>query len=221
MHRVAFAPDGRRIALAVEYQKCDEYGLRIWPCVSADNGGPSAGRFSEDDWFREGLSVSIPGAATALAFDGRYAAVKVEDWWGGRLTEDGAYLWDSMAPGPDAVRELAPGFTPRRFAFTSHAPLLALGGRGLAIWHLEKAQWVATARPPAEVKALAFDTSERIVAAGLEDGSLQIWEWERGLVAPKQGICAGAVTAVAFAPNGLTCAVGGDDGQVGIVDLEA
>jgi WD40 repeat protein len=214
--RVAFAPDGGRIALAVEYQKIDAYGLRIWPTGQAGEGR-RAGQFAWES-LDEDPRVDLPGGATALAFDGRYAAVKVEDWWGGRQTEDGAYLWDTRAPGPAAVRELAPGFTPRCFAFAPRDPLLALGGRGLAVWHLGKGQWIATANPPAEVKALAFDPSGRTVAVGREDGAVQFWEWEKGRLAAARAPGAGAVTAVAFAPDGLTCAAGGADGQVGISD---
>jgi hypothetical protein len=209
---VAFAPGGGRIAQAVTYQKTDAHALRVWP---ADDGG----RFG-DGWDGGGPSVAVPGEATALAFDGRYAAAKVEEYENGEQTEDGAYLWDSADPGAGPARELAPGFTPRQFAFAAAAPVLAVGGQGLAVWDLHHARWVASGDPPAEVRSLAFDPAGRRLAVGLGDGTLELRDRE---CRPgcRLETCAGGVTAVTFAPDGLTCAAGGEDGQVVIWDVEA
>jgi hypothetical protein len=213
LYRLAFAPDGRAIVLAAEHQRTDSYVLQRWP---ADTGG----RFTVDPG-SPGPGVEIPGEAVGLAFDGRYAAVKVELWVNGELREDGAYLWDTGAgPVQSAVRELAPGFAPRQFGFAAGAPLLAVGGDGLAVWHLGEGRWAMRDATAGAVTAVAMDPAGLWLAAGTPEGTLELrggpgWRATRRLATGT-----GRVTAAAFAPDGLTCASGGSDGQVAVWDVD-
>src|SRR5262249_61491327 len=73
---------------------------------------------------------------------------------------------------------------------------------------------------PTDVTAVCFDAASRRVLIGTRSGSLELWDTiGRGLLCALHSPT-GPITAVAFAPDELTCAVGGENGQVivGAVD---
>jgi WD40 repeat protein len=217
LFRVAFAPDGRRIALATEHQKVDEYQLAAWP---AEEGEVPQFRL-ESAWERcrwcwlPWVENPQKGERPELAFDGRFAACA----WPPLA---GVFVWDTEAApdGPERLRNADPGFPAARLAFAAGSPLLAVGGDRLAVWDIRACDWVANDAVSSAVTALAFDPPAGRLAVGTRDGGVELRDGPGWRGVRRLAWDGGAVTAVAFAPDGLTLAAGGENGRVVVWDVD-
>jgi WD40 repeat protein len=66
---------------------------------------------------------------------------------------------------------------------------------------------------------LAFAPDGELWALGYTDGTVRLRTREREVARFDWGI--GRVASVAFAPDGLTCAAGGENGQIVLWDVDA
>ncbi|CAP56308.1 WD40 repeat domain-containing protein [Gluconacetobacter diazotrophicus] len=84
-------------------------------------------------------------------------------------------------------------------------------------------------KPPSELagvpgvicRRVACHPVHEIVAAGFEDGTVLLEDAAAQRVLPVRGAGGGAISALAFTPDGCALAFGTEDGGIGIVDLAA
>lgn len=73
---------------------------------------------------------------------------------------------------------------------------------------------------PKQVNAVAFTPDGQRLLSTCTDQLLRIWDIESGQLVTSFNWNIGQITAVAVSPDGLTAAVGGQKGQVVVVDLD-
>jgi WD40 repeat protein len=72
----------------------------------------------------------------------------------------------------------------------------------------------------AQVAQVAGHPSPRIIASASADGTVRFWNAGSGAEEKVYDWNIGPITALAFSPDGLTCAAGGENGQVVIWDVD-
>jgi WD40 repeat protein len=221
--RVAFSPDGTRLAFATQQQQCDVYQLLMWPADSPfGNRGPYL--FSRETawdqarWLTilDEVEASAFGEMPELAFDGRFVACV---WPSLRSV----FVWDTEVEpdsGMERARRLPVDFLVSRLALApSGGPQLMAGGERLAVWNADGAEMRSLDPPSDAVTALTLDSSGNRLAIGARDGTLELRhgpDWQAG---PRLASGTARVTAVAFSPDGMTCATGSEDGRITVWDL--
>ena len=70
------------------------------------------------------------------------------------------------------------------------------------------------------MNAAVFSPDGRRILTGAHDGALRVWDATDGSAVRSFDWQIGPVTAVAFAPDGLTCAAAGLNGNVVVWDVD-
>jgi WD40 repeat protein len=223
LYRVAFSPDGTRLACATQQQQCDVYQLLLWPAgPPSGEGGPV--RFSREGAWELARWLTLPdevelsalGETPELAFDGRFVACV----W---PPLPDVFVWDTdieRESGVERARRLAVDFPVARLVFSpSGGPRLFAGGERLVVWDLGGAEMRALDPPSDAVAALGLDLAGNRLAVGARDGTLELrrgpgWRAERRLASGTA-----RVTTVAFSPDGMVCAMSSEDGRITVWDV--
>jgi WD40 repeat protein len=137
-----------------------------------------------------------------------------------------AGLWDPVTAGLDQPLERPPGNHRGAVRFSPDGSVLALArGKYVDLWEVAggikpAATIVAgTGRQPA-VWALGWTAAGKVLMTAGADGFVRLWDAAAGkeLRSFEWGI--GKVYCAAFSPDGLTCAAGGEKGQVVVWDVD-
>jgi WD40 repeat protein len=194
---IAFSPDGRLLAVA-RYN-----GVSVFDCT--------AGTLAADLVWR--------GSHTALAWspDGRYVATATQDrelhCW--RLADLGDFRMSGYTAKIRALSWTA-----------DSAYLCASGADTVTSWHCGAAG--PAGKPPLEfghvfnatVSHVAAHPATCHAAAGYSDGSVLIGDIRKGDAAIARTPGDGAVSAIAWAPDGRSLAVGTEDGALALMRLK-
>ncbi len=202
--RLAFDPAGTRL-FAVEAGPVTNFILNEnQPWVRQYHLGPPREPVTTG-WLDRRRSVR----AFALSADGRTAAVASDK-----------YVRVGRLDAPAVPPGYAAGGDVHSLALTADGDLLA------GCWADRVTVWATAGGPVREfaghtaaVEAVAAHPAESVVASAGRDGVVMLWEPATGAVRARYDWHLGPVHALAFAPDGLTLAVAGDDGLV-CVDLE-
>jgi WD40 repeat protein len=233
--RLALAPDGNALAAATVNDMDGSGLIECWsltPKVPADPDSDYGGR---KDWLQERIqstrvdAVELNTHPTAYVFDGRFVAVADP-------RSPQVQLWDTTTPVDSraaALSESDPEYNygPIRRAdglepgFVTHAlalgvdHLLAVGGVGIALWKPVVREWRRGSEKSDTITAIAFDANATRLIVGTASGNLGLWDVATMSELRCFGCSIGPIQAVAFAPDGLTCAAGGENGQVVVWDV--
>jgi WD40 repeat protein/transcriptional regulator with XRE-family HTH domain len=194
VNALAFSPDGRSLAAGSSDDR-----VLVWNLASR---APATWALA--------ATLPQPQPVTSLAWDG-----------GGRLVAadaDGLVrLWTLPTP------VLQAGGAVNSVAYGDDGRLLAVGGPSLQLWDPITRTLLAAALVPGpagvDVNAVAFLAGGNTLAAGYNDGDLQLWKisHDRSLAPlsqPVQASAGGLVEFTAFSPDGRLLATCGQDGTV-------
>jgi WD40 repeat protein len=114
-----------------------------------------------------------------------------------------------------------PGTKTRSAQFLSDDRLVVANGRNLFILPATggKPQFTLTGHPK-QVNAIAITPDRTRVLSASHDGTIRTWNVNTGEPQTAFDWKIGPITAVAFAPDGLTCAAAGLKGQVVVWDVD-
>ncbi len=197
-HSLAFTPNGHILAIGgIHYWGGDGRGLLhrldVWHVTELHP-------IETDAWC---LAYSPDGrrlAAGSSAGSRRSAGVKI--WEGKRLTEE----------------------------LTGAAEVLAWSLDGQLAWGTE--EQITVARPATQepqrvleetgghVTGFAFSPDSRLIVTASRNGACSLHEVATGRVVGSFDWGIGPIHSVAFSPDGLTCAAGGENGQVVVWDVD-
>lgn len=106
-------------------------------------------------------------------------------------------------------------------AFRPDSTVLAVAhGTVVDLWDYETGAERTLAGHKRPVWAVGFGPDGRTVYTVASDGMVVAWDAEVGVVRQKFDFGTGKLYSAAVAPDGLTLALGGEDGRITVVDLE-
>jgi WD40 repeat protein len=208
---LTFSPDGKTLALA----GADSQTLHVWEVASGRDLRPLHGHQGEVN-------------AVAFSPDGRLLA----SGGGDRQDGDAAIrLWDADSGHELRVLEGHPGRV-HCLAFSPDGRTLASGCEKedeVRLWDVASGACVQRLRrrgpPPAEdaadrrVSTLAFSPDGRLLAAGLHEGALAVWNVATGKQRRGPGGHDGRVMSLAFSPDGRSLVSGSLDRTARVWDV--
>lgn len=203
--------------------------------VAAGTGSPADGGNASDTdfaviWWRfeanrfESHRTGTAELVTEMAVsdDGRFFATAEANGKNLQLWSS-EELWGSR-PRPVIIypnRQLAAGDA-YRLRFSPRGTFLASAGLSTNVWHTAAGTYVERFRGQDEdVPDLAFSPDERILALARTDGAVEFWDFRNSRLLRSYSWDIGRLSAIAFAPDGLTCAVAGQGGKIVVWDVEA
>ncbi|WP_439620616.1 WD40 repeat domain-containing protein [Gemmata sp.] len=209
-YELAFGP-GERPALAAS----DSMGTAVY----ADAGRPTGSAPRPSDHL---LGMPIGVAALDFSPDGRLVAANnchAAGVWNPATGERLKWLKRPAGNHRGAVR------------FSPDGAVLALArGKFVDLWAIELKVGVSarltatltagTGRQPA-VWALGWSADSRVLMTAGADGFVRFWDAAAGREIRSFAWGLGKVYCAAFSPDGLTCAAGGESGQVVVWDVDA
>jgi WD40 repeat protein len=234
--RLALSADGNSLAAATVNDMDGRGAIECWGIK------PQAERNDElaelSDWRVARIqsarvnTVDLEVHPTSFVFDGRFVAAGGPD-------AERVQFWDtSVSPDPAAValterdpgfdygplREaevLEPGFAPNTLALSGTSGVLAIGGSALALWLPDRREWVHFPATTDHITAIEFGTRVGRLLVGTAEGDLKEWEIATRHEVWSLACGIGPLTTVTYSPDGLTCAAGGENGQVVVWDVDA
>jgi WD40 repeat protein len=228
---VAFEPGARHL-VAVVYELEDRFGasgsepptvaVARWNVVDLKANPKSAMRRFDayDPRAVDVLQTSAVRRPTAAAFsaDGRFLAVGFEGmaevWRWPALQHVGTLFNARGATGEHALT-----FDPKG------ERLVSVSASGVAVADLARMRlaprYHVPPDPGTEIRGAAFSPDGTRLALACGTGGVRFLDAPTGNELQRFHWSIGAVWSVAFAPDGLTCAAGGENGQVVIWDVDA
>lgn len=209
-HGLAFAPDGSAV-VAVRWG-----GVALWrdPATPRpDTLAPYSERPGPDEEFEYETRGNRwePFDSVAFSPDGRLVAAN-----GGNR----AVVWDreTGAVRRDILHGKANALTAVTFA--PDGERLAFSHGKLAEIHPPKGAPVVLKGHTLFVRAIGFTPDGRTVMTASSDGTVRFWNADTGAETRVFDWGIGRVYSAAFAPGGLTCAAGGEKGQIVVWDVD-
>jgi WD40 repeat protein len=100
--------------------------------------------------------------------------------------------------------------------------MLAVASDSLAVWHVDQMELLLHQRSPEALPFhdAAFSPDGRVVVVACGDGSVRFLDAEAWDELRRYDWGIGPVRSVAFSPDGLLCAAGGEKGQVVVWDVD-
>jgi WD40 repeat protein len=135
-----------------------------------------------------------------------------------------AVVWDAKTLKPKFVREHPKGPQNGPTAFDPAGEVLAVAhGTKVDLWRFAdaKAGVVELSGHKLPVWAVGFLHEGRTVQTASSDGTIRHWDAATGTERHRYDFGIGKIYCAAFAPDGLTCAASGENGQVVIWDVDA
>lgn len=106
-------------------------------------------------------------------------------------------------------------------AFHPDAPILAVGhGTVVDLWNFGTGAEITLVGHRRPVWAVGFGPDGHTVYTAASDGVVIVWDAGSGRVRQKYDFDTGKLYSAVVAPDGLTLALGGEDGRITVVDLE-
>ena len=135
-----------------------------------------------------------------------------------------AVIWDARILKPLFVREHPRGPHNAPAAFDPTGEVLGVAhGTKVDLWRFRDAS-----APAVELRghklpvwAVGFLDGGRVVQTASSDGTVRTWDAATGKERTRYDFGIGKLYCAAFAPDGLTCAAGGETGQIVVWDVEA
>jgi WD40 repeat protein len=134
-----------------------------------------------------------------------------------------AVIWDARTLKPLFVREHPKGPQNGPAAFDPTGEVLGVAhGTKVDLWRFRDANAPAVELSGHKyaVWAVGFLDGGRVVQTASSDGTVRTWDAATGKERTRYDFGIGKLYCAAFAPDGLTCAAGGDNGQVVLWDAE-
>ena len=160
-------------------------------------------------------------------FDGIDAAVMAFDPTGKRLaggcSDEGDATLHLFDLGTRAVRRFKPkGTRTRQLVYSPDGGTLAVvNGRNVYLLPADSTEpRLVLSGHPKQVNAVAFSPDGSRILSACHDKLVRVWDVASGELLHKYDWGLGAMTAITFAPDGLTAAAGGEKGQVVFWDVE-
>jgi WD40 repeat protein len=144
--------------------------------------------------------------------------------WVGTNGKPKATVWDAKTLKPKFVREHPKGPQNGPAAFDPGGEVLAVAhGTKIDLWRFADASAavVELVGHKLPVWAVGFLHEGRTVQTASSDGTVRLWDAATGTERHRYDFEIGKLYSAAFAPDGLTCAAGGENGQVVIWDVDA
>jgi WD40 repeat protein len=162
-------------------------------------------------------SLDAPGVALAVNDSRGLLLVGCEDHTVRLWMKDGANALRIQDVAPHVLRGHAAPVTAVAAADSTVASA-SVDGK-ILLWAIpgDKVQHTLTAGAP--VRALAVSPDGKTLAAGGDDGAIQLWEAASGKPVRKLTGATDWLLALAFSPDGKTLAAGGHDGQLRLWDV--
>jgi WD40 repeat protein len=180
-----------------------------------DGGGTKALDRMETPTKRRLSSIELPGYSVqrlALSADKRRLAA---------VTFGGAQVFaHQRGPVETDVPELEVGEEPGPIAFRPDGTELAiLCGDEVLFWDGTAAEAERVVFSAGGLLSLCFSPDGRFLVLGCYDHTVRVWECATGRERHRFDWQIGPVEAVTFAPDGMTCAAGGANGQIVVWDV--
>lgn len=135
-----------------------------------------------------------------------------------------AVVWDAKTMKAQHLRVHPRGPQHGPIAFGPNSAVLAVAhGTKVDLWHFanEKAPVVELSGHKMPVWAVGFMSDGTGVLTASSDGTARVWDAATGTERTQYDFGIGRLYCAAFSPDGLTCAAGGEKGQVVIWDVDA